>query len=137
MKVTADTSVIVASFASWHEHHTTAFAAMGRVDAIIAHCLLETYSVLTRLPAPHRMTPVVVSKYLHLGFGRHAVAALSAAEQRQLVATCAAQGVLGGAVYDAVIAATCASAGLTLLTLDARARQTYAVLGVDHELLVG
>jgi predicted nucleic acid-binding protein len=135
VKTTADTSVIVAAFASWHEHHSTAFAAVGRVDTVVAHCLLETYSVLTRLPAPHRMTPVIVSKYLSLAFGRHTVCALSAAEQRKLVGTCAAQGLAGGAVYDAVIAATCAAAGIKLLTLDGRARQTYAVLGVDHELL--
>lgn len=136
MKTTADTSVLVAAFASWHEHHAVAFSAMGRVDAIVAHCLLEAYSVLTRLPAPHRMTPVVVSKYLALSFGGHVAFALSASKHRGLIARCASEGLIGGAVYDAVIAATCADAGLRLLTLDARARPTYAVLGVNHELLV-
>ena len=135
MTVTADTSVLVASFASWHEHHAVAFRAVGLVDGVIGHCLLETYSVLTRLPAPHRMTADVVSKYLHLAFGRHAVYGLSPEEQRALVATCAAQGMSGGAVYDAVIAATCARSRARLLTLDNRARQTYAALAVEHELI--
>jgi predicted nucleic acid-binding protein len=54
VKVTADTSVFVAAFASWHEKHALALAAVQAVDVVIAHCLVETYSVLTRLPTPHR-----------------------------------------------------------------------------------
>lgn len=135
MKTTADTSVLVAAFASWHEHHEIAFAALGRVDAIVTHCLLETYSVLTRLPAPHRMTPEVVTSYLEQSFAAMTVYALPAAEQRRLVGTCSSNGLAGGAIYDALIAATCVHADLTLLTLDGRARSTYTALGVDHELL--
>jgi len=135
MKITADTSVLVASFASWHQHHAVALAAVRRVDVVVAHTLLETYSVLTRLPAPHRMTPEVVSKYLDLTFGKHAVTSLSAVAQRELVGTCAAQSLAGGSIYDAVIAATCVAAKLQLLTLDGRARATYSVLGVEHVLL--
>jgi predicted nucleic acid-binding protein len=133
--IAADTSVIVAAFASWHEHHDLALDAVGRVDLMIGHCLLETYSVLTRLPAPHRMAPQAVADYLRLAFGRHALAVLPGADQRKLVATCAAEGLAGGAIYDALIAATCRRAGARLLTLDTRARPTYAVLGVEHELL--
>lgn len=136
MKITADTSVIVAAFASWHEHHGVARTAIGRVDVVVAHCLLETYSVLTRLPAPHRMTSDTASEYLQLAFGKHSVVALSADEQRDLVGVCAAHGIAGGAIYDGVIAAACARANLKLLTLDGRARQTYGALGVDHQLLV-
>jgi predicted nucleic acid-binding protein len=135
VKTAADTSVLVASFASWHEHHDLAFTALDRVDAVIAHCLLETYSVLTRLPAPHRMTPDVVTAYLTQSFGRLMVFALPAAEQRRLIGTCSAEGLAGGAIYDALIAATCVHSGLKLITLDGRARSTYAVLGTDHELL--
>lgn len=135
MRVTADTSVLVAAFASWHEHHDLAFAAVGRLDAIVAHCLLETYSVLTRLPAPHRMAADLVASYLDQSFGRHEAVALLASEQQALVRLCVAQGVAGGSVYDALIAATCARANLKLLTLDARARQTYALLGAEHQLL--
>ncbi|MEJ7731251.1 MAG: PIN domain-containing protein [Polyangiaceae bacterium] len=135
MKTAADTSVLVAAFASWHEQHQTASAALERVDAVVAHALLETYSVLTRLPAPPRMLPAVVSKFLDLTCGRHAAFALTATEQRKLVATCAARGLSGGAVYDAVIGATCVRAGLRLLTLDGRAQPTYAMVGAEHELL--
>lgn len=81
------------------------------------------------------MTPQVVSSYLDQSFGSHAVFALPATEQRKLIGTCVTQGLAGGAIYDALIAATCTHAGVKLLTLDNRARQTYAVLGADHELL--
>lgn len=135
MRTAPDTSVLVASFASWHEHHEVAFTAVGGVDAVVGHCLLETYSVLTRLPAPHRMQPDVVATFLDRSFAKHTVVALPAAEQRSLVKKCVALGISGGAIYDALIAATCARADLKLLTLDARARQTYAVLGIEHEVL--
>jgi predicted nucleic acid-binding protein len=135
VKVTADTSVLVAAFASWHEHHDVAFAAAGKLDAVVAHCLLETYSVLTRLPAPHRMTAEVVTQLVDANFAGHELVALPAADHRKLVLGAAALGITGGAIYDALIAAACSTGALKVLTLDARARQTYAALGVAHELL--
>ena len=135
MTVAADTSVLVAAFASWHEHHAAAFKALIRLDAVVAHSLLETYSVLTRLPAPHRVAAEVASRYLRLTFSGYRVLGLAPQEQRKLVAGCAAWGVTGGAVYDALIAAVCARARARLLTLDGRAHQTYAALGVAHEML--
>ena len=136
MTLTADTSVLIASFSMWHEHHKVALAATGRIDSVIAHCLMETYSVLTRMPAPQRMAADVVARHLDHSFGRHTVFALPPRELRTLVQTCAERGIQGGAVYDAVIAATCARANAKLLTLDARAKQTYVTLGTTHELLV-
>ena len=135
MKIAVDTGVIVASFASWHEHHAIAVPAVARADTLVAHCLLETYSVLTRLPAPHRMAPKVVADYVRLAFDRHAIVSLPAADHRKLLENCAARGITGGAIYDAIIAASCLRAGVRLLTFDARARATYALVGVDHEFL--
>lgn len=135
MKTTADTSVLVASFATWHEHHRVASAATSRVDLTIAHCLLETYSVLTRLPAPHRIDARVVADYLRLAYGEHPTRALSAADHRKLVDLCAGERIAGGAIYDAVVGMTARRAGARLLTLDARARLTYVAVGVEHELL--
>lgn len=135
MKLAADTSVLVASFASWHEHHDLAFSAVGRTDTVVAHCLLEMFSVLTRLPAPHRIAADVVSEFIGRSFDDHEMVALSAQDQHRLVSSAATVGISGGAIYDALIGATCARDGVKLLTLDARARATYAALGVAHELL--
>jgi hypothetical protein len=81
------------------------------------------------------MSAAVVSKYLGATFGQYPVFGLSPEEQRELVTTCVAQGLRGGQVYDAVIAASCARANAKLLTLDGRARQTYAALSIEHELI--
>ena len=44
-------------------------------------------------------------------------------------------GVLGGAVYDGLVALSAAAHGATLLTLDRRALPTYRRCGVPHRLL--
>ncbi|GAB3914246.1 hypothetical protein GCM10011575_18120 [Microlunatus endophyticus] len=53
-----DTSVIVAAFAGWHQDHASAAAELRQRPRVVAHALLEAYSVLTRLPGPHRAPPV-------------------------------------------------------------------------------
>jgi hypothetical protein len=66
----ADTSLVVAAFASWHESHDSARRALDSRLRLIEHCALETYSVLTRLPHPHRTSGVVVREFLKLRFTR-------------------------------------------------------------------
>jgi predicted nucleic acid-binding protein len=44
-------------------------------------------------------------------------------------------GIVGGAVYDALIAATSREAGAALVSLDQRAARVYRALGVEHTLL--
>jgi len=44
-------------------------------------------------------------------------------------------GVFGGSTYDGLIAMTAAAEGATLVTLDKRALRTYALIGVDVELV--
>ena len=136
MRTAADTSLIVASFASWHDHHAVAADALASVDLVIAHSLVETYSVLTRLPAPHRVDAETAATYLRLQFGRHRVAGLTPAQQRKVVDACAHARVIGGSVYDALIATAAVAANARLLTLDGRARATYAALGATYELVV-
>src|SRR5215475_14605 len=52
--IAADTSLVIAAFASWHDHHEPDRRVLDRALRLIDICALETYSVLTRLPAPHR-----------------------------------------------------------------------------------
>ena len=40
----ADTSLVVAAFASWHETHEPARRALDGGLRLIEHCALETYS---------------------------------------------------------------------------------------------
>ena len=99
-----------------------------------AQVAIETFSVLTRLPAPHRVPPALVVEFLDRHFDA-GVAALAAASYRELLDTAAARRVVGGAVYDALVAASATAAGATLVTLDERASSTYAALGADYVLL--
>ena len=129
-----DTSVVVAGFASWHEHHRSARNALSEAGGLIAHCALETYSVLTRLPAPHRASADVVRRFLHAQF-RAPYLALSLSGHRTLIDRLADHGITGGAAYDALVAATAAENEATLVSCDRRAVRTYERWGVGLRLI--
>ena len=105
-----DTSALIAAVSSWHEHHERTRSEIERRErsdeqmVVAGQSLAETYSVLTRLPAPHRLraddaialiesnwrdTPIV-----HLT-GSEMWGALREAQRREMI---------GGQMYDALIA---------------------------------
>jgi predicted nucleic acid-binding protein len=122
--ITADSSVAIAAFASWHEHHEAAHRALDNTVVLVEHCALETYSVLTRLPAPHRSPPAVVRDYIDARFPRPFLR-LEPHAYRLFLAALADNSVAGGASYDALVAATAVSHGAELLTCDPRAATLY------------
>ncbi len=130
----ADTSLVIAAFASWHEGHEAARRALDGGLRLIEHCALETYSVLTRLPPPHRASAVVVRDFIETRFPRPFLR-LSAKAYRDFVLGLPAQGVSGGATYDALVAATAAGCGAELVTCDRRALPVYERYGVRTRLL--
>lgn len=125
----ADTSVVVASFASWHERHEPARAALTAGVRLIDHCALETYSVLTRLPAPHRAAPEIVRQFIRVSFPG-TLLRLPAAAYRTFVLSLPEHEVAGGAAYDALVAATAAHAGAQLISCDRKAASIYERYGV-------
>jgi predicted nucleic acid-binding protein len=129
-----DTSVVVAAFASWHEGHASAAAALARKPRALAHVLLEAYSVLTRLPPPHRAPSDLVVAFLAERFAGAPLALPPRAHVR-LLERAAAAGITGGAIHDALIAATAAHARARLLTRDRRAVSTYERMGAEYEIL--
>ena len=132
--IALDTSVVVAAFATWHEGHSSAVAALARRPRLPAHVIVETYSVLTRLPPPHRVPAPIAAAFLRERFPGPPLA-LPGASQRDLVDFAAGAGLLGGAIYDALVAATARHASATLLTRDRRAIPVYEAVGVRFELL--
>lgn len=130
-----DTSVVVAAFAAWHERHAEAVAALGARPRVAAHTLLESYSVLTRLPAPLRMPAATVRHFLGREFSDPVRLTLAPDQQRALVDRFAGLGIEGGAVYDALIAVTAGAADATLLTLDRRALAVYGRTGAEARLI--
>jgi predicted nucleic acid-binding protein len=132
--LTPDSSVVIAAFASWSEHHDAAVQALGDVRDLIGHVELETYSVLTRLPEPMRAEPDLVARYLREDFSGRRLA-LDEREQGALVAGLAERSISGGAVYDALVGTTASSHGRTLISCDRRAAATYEKLGIEVEYL--
>lgn len=124
----ADTSVVVAAFASWHEHHDAARRWLDGGLRLVEHCALETFSVLTRLPAPHRSPGAVVVDFIRVRFPDPYLR-MNAAAYRRFVLELATHAVAGGASYDALVAATAVAAGAELVTCDRRAAGTYERYG--------
>jgi len=130
----ADTSVVVAAFASWHEFHARARKALDGGVRLIDHCALETYSVLTRLPPPHRCPGAVVGEFLRLRF-TESFLRLDGRAYREFVTGLPGHGVSGGAAYDALVAATAIAHSAELITCDRRAASIYETYGVRVTVL--
>lgn len=131
--IAVDSGVVVAGFASWHESHGAARQALERRPRLVAHAAIEAYSVLTRLPPPHRAQPDIVHAFITEQFAEPYLG-LSDAGYQDLLATVASGRILGGQTYDALIAFTAAEHGATLISLDQRAAVTYETVGavVEH-----
>lgn len=123
-----DSSVIIAALLGWHEAHSRASAALQALLAepesplLPVHSLLEAYSVMTRLPAPRRVSPRQAWTMLHQSL-RETTRLVGAPSEAtwSFLEGLAARSVSGGTTYDAWILATArkARAG-RLLTLNPR-----------------
>jgi predicted nucleic acid-binding protein len=130
----ADTSVVVAAFASWHDNHDAARRALDEGLALIEHCALETYSVLTRLPPPHRAPADVVRDFLAARFPEPLLR-MSPRDCRTFLLDLPQHDVTGGAACDALVAATAAAHSAELITCDRRAAPVYERYGVRARIL--
>ncbi len=128
--IAVDSSVVIAGFASWSEQHGAAGEVLDAGPRLVAHSALEAYSVLTRLPRPHRAAPEVVHEYLLDQFP-DAWLTLSGVRHRRALTACARASITGGATYDALIASTAVSHGASLASCDRRAAATYRAAGVE------
>ena len=125
-----DSSVAIALSVGDHEFHDRVMASLqDQVLGLAGHAAFETYSVLTRLPAPHRRTPVVVGALLDRNFpaSRH----LGTAAAGRLLRDLPRLGISGGKVFDALVGACALEHDVHLATLDGRASETYRAIGVQ------
>lgn len=123
-----DASCMVAAVLEWHEKHgvtrreVETRLARGERLVSAAHALLETYSVLTRLPPPHRLAAEDARTLIWRNFieGVRLVPP-DARIYRSLLRDAPDRGVVGGRAYDDLLARCAAKAKVTaLLTLDER-----------------
>ena len=105
----------------------------GHRIGLAGHAEFETYSVLTRLPAPSRITPTEARAILTTTFP--ATVHLGNVDRRGALNALVDAGIAGGAVYDGLVALAAAAADCLLLSCDRRAAGTYQALGVRFESL--
>ena len=119
--VALDTSVVIAALLAWHEHHEAAADAVSRAlarDRVVlpVPVLIESYSVMTRLPAPHRLTAADAWAVLSESFREPAhLASFPTREAWGLVRQLSENELAGGLVYDAVILEAAREGGASIL----------------------
>ena len=124
-----DTSVALPLLVRNHTAHDLVSAwAEGKTLHLAGHALAETYSVLTRLPTGLRASPADAARLLAARFA--APLLLDEQTARDLPQVLAGLDIAGGASYDALVALAARDHDATLVTLDARARGTYEIVGV-------
>jgi len=101
----------------------------------LAHALSQSYSTLTRLPVPIRISPQVAWNYLESAFPSPAIV-LEAKEHHETLKLLAHEGMTGVRTYDGIIGAAARSVGAKPITSDRQAVPVYLLVGVEFELLV-
>lgn len=133
-EVLVDTSVAVALVLADHRHHEATHAAIGsRRAGLAGHAAFETFSVLTRLPAPARRPPEVVAQLLAESFP--GTRFLSSDGAAAVLVELGRAGIGGGSIYDALVGAAAREHGMKLATRDRRALVTYRALQIEVELV--
>jgi predicted nucleic acid-binding protein len=103
-----DTSVLLPAFLEDHEHHDASLKAFLKADkksgCFGAHSLAELYATATRLPGRHRLSGEQVLLFLENVVERLTMVALTGEEYYHAIKTAAANGIVGGTIYDALLA---------------------------------
>lgn len=101
---------------------------------LIAQCGLKAYSVLTRMPPPHRAPAELVAEFLSDRFPEGHLS-LGPVRRNSFISDLVRAGVFGGAAYDGLVATIASEHNATLVTLDRRAVTTYERLGTPFLLI--
>jgi predicted nucleic acid-binding protein len=108
MKAFFDTSVLVPVFYGDHVHHAASldlFIQFNKSTACCgAHSLAEVFSTLTRMPGKHRISGDQAMLFIGSIRERLSIIALSGDEYANALLASSALGVVGGGIYDALLA---------------------------------
>ena len=108
MKSFLDTSVLVAVFYGDHIHHKPSLELFIQLDRDTgccgAHSLAELFSTLTRMPGKYRIGAEQAMLFIGNIRERLATVALDGDEYADALGTAAARGIVGGTIYDALLA---------------------------------
>ena len=121
--IAVDTSVVIPMLFSWHDFHERAAAALQNRKQLLLPLpvLIESYSVLTRLPSPYRVQGSIAYRSLQNSFSEASIAALPPHKMWSFLDDSQSTGITGGRVYDALIATIAIDAGAKeILTFNPR-----------------
>ena len=108
MKAFFDSSVLVPVFYGDHMHHRASLDRFIQFDksgaCCGAHSLVEVYSTLTRMPGRHRISGEQAMLFIQDVRERLAIVALSASEYAEALEVASTRGIVGGGIYDAMLA---------------------------------
>ena len=108
MKGFFDTSVLVPVFYGNHVHHGASLDLFIQFDKSTgccgAHSLAEVYSTLTRMPGKHRISAEQAMLFIGSIRERLTIIALTGDEYADALQTSSARGIVGGGIYDAMLA---------------------------------
>jgi predicted nucleic acid-binding protein len=108
MKAFFDTSVLVPVFYGDHVHHQASLDRFIQFDKSTgccgAHSLAEVFSTLTRMPGKHRISGEQAMLFIRSIRERLSIVALNANEYGDALESSAALGIVGGSIYDAMLA---------------------------------
>jgi predicted nucleic acid-binding protein len=115
MKAFLDTNVLVAVFYGDHARHDASLDVFTRFEkkdvGCGAHSLVEVYASLTRMPGKHRISSEQAMLFITSVRERLTIIGLTPDEYVKMLQSFAALGIVGGAIYDALLAACALKAG--------------------------
>jgi predicted nucleic acid-binding protein len=108
MKGFFDTSVLVPVFYGDHVHHQASLELLIQFNRSTgccgAHSLAEVYSTLTRMPGKHRISGDQAMLFVESTRDRLSIVALDGDEYAGALQASAGLGIVGGGIYDAMLA---------------------------------
>ena len=108
MRAFVDTTVLLAAANADHPHYAPSRALVltlrRRTDACAAHSFAELYSTVTRMPFPQRRNASQAILFVADVQARLTPISLTPEEYFAAISEYSAMGVVGGAIYDALIA---------------------------------
>lgn len=133
-----DSSVLVPALLPDHQHHARSFAAFAAASpknaGCAAHSLAEVYATLTRYPGKQRLSAESAALLVQEIERRFTLVCLNSDEYRAAIHRIARMGIVGGAVYDGLVAECALKAGADYLyTWNAR---HFSLLGPEVQKLV-
>jgi predicted nucleic acid-binding protein len=140
VKVLFDTNVLVAALVENHGNHSVCSPWLERaqteaIEAFLStHTLAELYAILTRLPLKNRITPDLALHLIRSNLAKFKLVSLTVEDYRSVLLRMIQSSVIGGGIYDGLIAQAALKAKVdVLLTSNSK---DFTRLGEDVARLV-